>query len=356
MNRRRFIKNGVLTAGMLGVAPVAGLCQESAKVGVMVNLFKNTGSEPSVLNHLRKYTSYKAAYADLQAGKIDALVSSTHFLLYDQEQFSLFGSFPEHYLQNEDKAAWIKSHYDDVADMHAANGIAAEYVGSLSPLHVRFMRISHDQLSNWKDLGFKVKIGTGGIRTTWFESLGFEPHHGSFKSMTDKQLVNLHSGRLHVTDAFAPALFLNAMHFLKTIENNDKWELKQIVENARSSSGKLTSEEFKSLKEFHIVRDQYSKGSIPLEILCRKDRKPVVSAQLKELRGNLNNFISDDRRFQQEILNIFVDQFKITYHDNLPATLSNELVKCTDAYLDVLSEYSSPLAAKLVNSYRSKVG
>lgn len=356
MNRRKFIKSGVLTAGMLGVAPVAVLSQEPAKIGVMINLFRNAGSEPAMLSNFYKYTSYKSAYNDLQSGKIDALVSSTHFLLGEQEQFSLFGSFPEHYLQNKDKSEWVKNHYGYIEKMHETNGISAEYVGSLSPLHIRFMRISHDQLANWKNLDFKVKIGTAGIRTTWFESLGFEPHSGSFKNMTDKQLVNLHNGRLHVTDAFAPALFLNAMHFLKTIENNDKWELKQIVERAKSSGGMLTAEEFKSLRDFEIVRDQYSKGSIPVEILYRTERKPTVLSQLKELKKELSTIVQEDKRLQQDVLNVFVEQFKMTYHDSLPANLRNELVTCSDAYLDVLSSYSSPLAASLVKSYRNKAG
>ncbi len=356
MKRRNFIKNGVCAAGLLGVAPVTGFSLESAKVGVMVNLFKNTGSEPSGMDNFQKYVNYKEAYSDLQSGKIDVLVSSTHFLLFEQEQFSLFGSFPEHYLANEDKTAWINSHYGHIANMHAASGVGAEYVGSLSPLHVRFMRISQDQLANWKKLGFKVKIATSGMRTTWFDSLGFEVHSGSFKDMTDKQLVNLHSGRLHVTDAFAPALFLNAMHFLKTIENNDKWELKQIIENAKSSQTNMASEEFKSLKEFQIVRDQNSKGSMPVEILYRKDSQPMLAGELKKLKAELNKFINEDKRLQQEVLNIFVDQFKISYHENIPASLSKELVKCTDAFLDALSDYSSPLAAELVRSYRGKVG
>jgi len=353
LKRRELIKTSLLAAGLTGVAPFLNFIEIRSKIGIMINLFKNSGYENEAFGNAIKYYNYNQAYQDLQTGKIDLLISSTHFLLNKNEQLSLFGSFPEHYLENGDKPAWIDQNYGHVSDLHDVNGIKAEYIGSMSSLLVRLSRVSFDELQDWKNRAPKLRIATSGLRTKWFESIGFEPHSGSVKALADKQLVNLHSGRLHVTDAFSPGLFFNAFLFLKNIEDNNKWELKQLIDGSAFKTAGTSSLEFKPFKDFCIMKDTFTKGSMPVEILYRQSQLPN-EVTLNRTKAAIKNFLEEDKQYQSKVLSVFTNEFNLVYHDSLPKNLCSSIKECTDEYLNVLSQHSSHVAAELVTSYHRK--
>ena len=349
MQRRSFIKHTAAAAGLAQLSPLY-FSNFHAKVGVMSPLFSLSGYNLGSISNLKNYTDFNLAKTDLMSGKIDILVSSPDYLSGNGALYSLFGSFPAPSASAEQKESWLVNNYSHLNDYYKQFGLVSEYAASFSPLYVRFSRFNDNELLNNKHYVPELKIAAKGLRATWLSYAGYDVQQGGMKDELTKQLVNLHDSRLHLADAFSPALYLRGVLFVKQHENNDGLELKSLIE--RIDKQDPEAHYFRKLSEFSIYRDDVTRSAVPFEVLYREDRAANVKAEAANIKNQIRSLARADIENQQKALDVLVKNFNFKYFDSIPVEVKKNLVGCAAATADAIVELDPKLAA-LVQSYKS---
>jgi len=262
----------------------------------------------------------------------------------------LFGSFPAPSADPRQKEQWLLENFAHLNSYYKQFGLTSEYAASFSPLYVRFSRFDDNELFNNKHYVPELKIAAKGLRATWLSHVGYDVQAGGMKDELTKQLVNLHDSRLHLADAFSPALYLRGVLFVKQHENNDGLELKSLIE--RIDKQDPEAHYFRKLSEFSIYRDDVTRSAVPFEILSREDRASNVKTEVSRIKDQLRALAEADVINQQKALNVLIKNFNFKYYDSIPSEIKTALIKCATATTDAIVEIDPKLGG-LVQSYKN---
>ena len=328
MKRRTFIRSTTVTSFTLALPSlVLASSKETPKIGVIFPIFNLSGYSKLQLKSLVQYSNFKSAYADLQSGKISALISSPYFIASEHPEYSLFGSFSMGAAHEKD--TWVSQNYNYIADFHAQNEIKTEFLGSMSPLMVRLSNVTSEQLAGWKKCSPKIRLAASGTKATWFEILGFKVKSDKYLLKLTGQLADISKSVLDISNAYSPALFLQSLK----------------MNEADGFTAALLN------KKCTVFIDDQSNGSLPLEILYKNEKSADVAA----LKKSIQAFIKDDIKVQNAALEILVEQTGNPAALPLPAEMRNGIIDFKKLYMQTLAQYNVT-AEKIVKKLQTFVG
>ncbi len=309
MKRRDFFVNSACAAALIS-NPFFGVFSENSKIkiGIITQLFRSSGygsfKNSKSITH---YATFKEAYADLLENKIDVLITSPKMLSVFKPEFSLVDA---HVSESEDiKRKWLQDSHAFASNFHAQNSLKSDFVGSLSSLKIRLSNLGLQELSQWKGRQKAVAVAATGVDAIIFDHMGFYVRQEPSMLKLSMQLVELSQNHLNLTNAYAPALFLNAF------EQNRKIDIHPC------------QPPFQNL----VMVDNLSGAGTPIELVYKND-----SQEIEKLRSSLQSSLSQDEHFQKVALSAILDLPNFTFSDQLPSALSTEVASYGQIHLKAL--------------------
>jgi hypothetical protein len=336
MKRRDFFINSTAAASCLALPFVGTLPSfNNLKIGVLVEIFKAAGytnfEKSAIVNY---YASFKSAYQDLLDNKIDVLISSPELLSQFKPEFSLLNLSSS--LPDEASGAWAEASQSYVSEYHAQFGLHSESVGSLSNMIIRMTNLDFDEVQNWKSRPRPLFVFATGVEAVIFNEIGMSakndftlpPSHPPGMAKLTYQLWELSAGRLQLTGAYSPALFLNAL------ATNQQNGVKPCAPPLRNL----------------IMVDRYSRQPGKIEIIYKPQNSNAK--EITALKKSLSESLKNDEQFQRAALDAMLTLSNFEFADSLPENLGNSLHKYQDFYLSALKSHEN-VNLKLVTKFES---
>lgn len=319
MKRRTFLVNATLaTGGVLIPSPAVGPFG-TKRIGIIKSVFGPSGYTAFGLSNLKSYSSFSEAYADLQKGRIEALVSSPVFLAKQKPELAIFKLNPQ---QAENSP--------EVVDFHSQNGIESTSLGTLSPLLIRLSGLSPDEYSQRVMSDRCPSVVSGGAARVWFEHMGFWVRKEKYLHRLTSQLVDLGNGHLSLTEAHAPALFLQSIR--QNLEAN-------------------ISMDFSGRKIFAFV-DKQTSAPFPIEILYSKS---LSADNIKKEIEMFRAAVAQDHQVQKEALALLLEQQGFQLVDSVyTKEMQEKLQAYREIYFKTLASESQVALAVLKRIQRAQ--
>lgn len=313
MYRRDFVKGSVAAAALCPFPLVNILAQFPAvKVGVLQQIFQFSGYDSlEGLKAVQSYSDLKKAYQDLQEGHIDVLVSSPNLLNTLRPQFQFMSS-------------------QSIAHCYSQLGFESELVGEFSPLKIRISNLSFQELSQWKSRPKAVSVVASGFDAISFKHMGFDLREEPKMHKLTMQLAEMAKNRLNLTNAYSPALFLNALVLNQKI---GAYPPQKPLQNL-------------------VMIDDFSSSASVIELVYKKTSRPH---DLKSLQASLKSYLQQDGLLQQQSLRAILQLPNFILADNLPVELRESYEKYNAFYLDTLRTEHN-LDEAMVNNFKSLIG
>lgn len=313
MFRRDFLK-GSTSAAALFALPITHVLSEfpNLKVGILRQIFHLSGYDSvQGFESVQEYSSFKQAYQELRNGQIDVLISSPTLLSHLKPEL-LFMS-PE-----------------TISNCYSQLGLKSESVAALSPLKIRISNLSFQDLSQWKSLTHAPSVMASGFDAVSFEHMGFSLRREQKMHKLTMQLAEMSKNQLNLTNAYAPALFLNAL------------SLNQKIEILPSQPP------FRNL----VMVDDLSNSASVVELVYRNNSR---SGRLEALQASLKSYLQHDEALQQKSLQAILQLPNFTFAEKLPVQLRESYTRYNSFYTDTLKA-DSTTSEHMVSNLKSLIG
>lgn len=313
MYRRDFLAGSASTAALFAF-PLAHVLSEfpTIKVGVLRQIFHFSGYDSMQrFESVQEYSNLKQAYQDLRNGKIDVLISSPTLLSHLKPEFQFMPS-------------------QTISDCYSQLGLKSELVGELSPLKIRISNLSFQDLSQWKNRPKAISVVANGFDAVSFEHMGFYLRQEQKMHKLTMQLAEMAKNQLNLTNAYAPALFLNALSL------NQKIEI------------------LPSKPPFHnlVMVDDFSSSASVIELVYRNSSRPQ---QFEALQASLKSYLQQDGVFQKKSLDAVLQLPHFTFAEKLPVELRESYAKYNGFYIDTLKA-DHKANENMANNFKSLIG
>lgn len=325
-----------LAAGALGTLSGAALIPRNNKnsselpVGFMLNTLGFSVFQDEVSKKFRVYHDQQQAFADLKAGKLGCLISSSEYLALSQPVFSLFDSIPND-MSPDKKWSWVQQNYGLIQKYYSSLGLSSEALGLTNSTGVRLSKVNAAELAKWQNLSSPVRIGAPQARALWFSSMGFDVQGGKYKDNLGSQLELLRSDRLDITEAFSPSTFM------KLIEK-------------KKAAGRIQEDFYQNQ---NVFVDRHSRSANMVEVIYVKDStldESQLSRHIAELKHQVQALLMQNQQMQNEILQDLSAKYNWKVHE-IPVAIQDKLQKFKGHYLRALTQ-QYPNFNELIHSYR----
>ncbi|AGH96699.1 twin-arginine translocation signal domain-containing protein [Pseudobdellovibrio exovorus] len=333
--RRRFLQFS-LAAGALSTLSGAALIPQNNQnsserpVGFMLNTLGFSVFQDEVKKNFRVYHDQQQAFADLKAGKLGCLISSSEYLALSQPVFSLFDSIPND-MDLAKKWDWVQQNYGLIQRHYSRLGLSSEVLGLTNPIGVRLSKVNATELATWQDSTTPLRIGAQQARSLWFSSMGFDVQGGRYKDNLGSQLELLRSDRLDITEAFSPSTFM------KLIEK-------------KKASGRIQDDFYQNQ---NVFIDRHSRSANMVEVIYAAQPaadNALLLNQVAVLKQQMQAILLQNQEMQNEILKDLSAKYNWKVHE-IPVAIQDKLQKYKGHYLRALTQQYPDFNA-LISSYR----